>query len=69
MKANELRVPLPKCRCDEYLASKGFHENSCKYAIAFNKALEKFGKKLAYGQKNMPTEFNEIINRKFWELF
>lgn len=28
---------LPKCKCDKYLASKGFHNNGCKYAIEFNK--------------------------------
>ena len=28
---------LSKCKCDKYLASKGFHNNGCKYAIEFNK--------------------------------
>lgn len=35
------RKKLPKCRCDKFLASKGFHNNDCKYAIAYNKQLNK----------------------------
>ena len=31
---------LPKCKCDKYLASKGFHNNGCKYAITYNKNLK-----------------------------
>ena len=33
-------IELPKCRCDKYLASKGFHNNGCKYAIQYNKIFK-----------------------------
>ena len=32
---------LPKCKCDKYFASKGYHNNGCKYAIEFNKQIKK----------------------------
>lgn len=30
---------LPKCKCDKFFTSKGYHTNGCKYAIEFNKLI------------------------------
>jgi len=38
MKTKNMKI-LPKCRCDKFLVSRGFHNNGCKYAIEFNKQL------------------------------
>lgn len=31
---------LPKCKCDKYIVSKGYHFSWCKYAIESNKKLK-----------------------------
>lgn len=61
---------LPKCRCDKYLAFKGYHYNGCKYAIETNKTIINSASLGGYKTTNMNTIIKDIKTfiLKFWTI-
>lgn len=46
----------------------GFQIKSCKHIKEQERQLKEFYNDLQKGKKEMPQEFNDILNKNFWDI-